>query len=118
MTTRSILVIAAILLTHVANAQDLLALQCMQVESIVISPTCPLCDGSIELSVTGGQPPYAFFWNTADTTQVVLNLCNGEYSVTVTDANGCTVESSYIIFDPDPVPLTVIATGTDVSCFG
>ena len=38
--------------------------------------------------------------------------------VTVSDANGCIVDSSYIIIDPDPVPVSAVDTGTDVSCFG
>ena len=111
--TPSILLIAATLLGHLANAQPLRMLQCMQMESIVIPPSCSgFCDGSIELLVTGGQPPYTYIWNT----QNLNNLCAGEYMVTVTDANGCTADSSFFIIDP--VPLALVATGTEATCFG
>jgi hypothetical protein len=46
-------------------------------------------DGSIDLSVTGGVPPYMYSWNTGQSTQDLYQLTIGIYSVAVTDANGC-----------------------------
>ena len=47
------------------------------------------CDGSIDAIVTGGTQPYTYSWNTGDVTSSISNLCEGLYSVTVTDANNC-----------------------------
>ncbi|MFT6183621.1 MAG: hypothetical protein ACJAYM_001138, partial [Flavobacteriales bacterium] len=47
------------------------------------------CDGSIELSVTTGIAPFTFEWSNGATTQNIENVCPGIYSVTVSDANGC-----------------------------
>lgn len=47
-------------------------------------------DGAISISVTGGTPPYQFNWSNADTTQNIVGLATGNYSLTVTDANLCT----------------------------
>lgn len=45
--------------------------------------------GSIEISVTGGVAPYTYLWNTGATTATLADLSAGTYSVTVSDANGC-----------------------------
>ena len=50
------------------------------------------CNGSLlATSVAGGLPPYSFNWSDplGQTTSLATNLCNGSYSVTITDANGC-----------------------------
>lgn len=49
-----------------------------------------VADGMVELTVTGGTTPYTYAWsNGGDTDEV--ELAAGEYTVTVTDANGCTL---------------------------
>ncbi len=42
--------------------------------------------GSIELEVSGGQPPYTYLWSNGETSPVIENLLAGTYSVTVMDA--------------------------------
>lgn len=60
-------------------------------ESDIVNETCFFdCSGSIELSVGGGVAPYSFLWSHKEHTgQNFYNLCEGDYTVTVTDVNGC-----------------------------
>ncbi|MEM7367874.1 MAG: T9SS type A sorting domain-containing protein [Bacteroidota bacterium] len=45
--------------------------------------------GSIDLTISGGLPPYDISWNTGDSTEDLQDLQQGVYSATVTDASGC-----------------------------
>jgi hypothetical protein len=47
------------------------------------------------LNPEGGLPPYQYLWNTGATTSAIRELFNGTYSVTITDANGCTASKTY-----------------------
>ncbi len=55
------------------------------------------CDGSIDITVTGGVTPYTYSWGNEDQS----DLCPGTYSVTVTDAaNNTTVAQNIMINGP------------------
>ncbi|MHC5113409.1 MAG: DUF7467 domain-containing protein [Planctomycetota bacterium] len=41
------------------------------------------------VTVTGGTPPYTYFWSTTESTECITTGTAGLYTVTVTDANGC-----------------------------
>ncbi len=53
--------------------------------------------GSIEVQTTGGEKPYSYLWGSGETSSARFNLGAGTYSVTVTDALGCTAETSFTI---------------------
>jgi gliding motility-associated-like protein len=54
--------------------------------------------GSITTTASGGTGPYTYLWNPASqTTSGIDNLSSGNYSVVVTDANGCVANSSFVI---------------------
>lgn len=61
------------------------------------------CDGSATVSASGGTPGYTYLWPGAQTTPTASGLCAGSYTVTVTDANGCTSTSNAIINQPSAV---------------
>lgn len=72
----------------------------LDLELVTIPPLCPLgCDGSITAIVMGGKAPYTYKWSNGPTTSVNPNLLPGVFSVTVTDANGCTIEGTATVED-------------------
>ena len=73
--------------------------------------------GAIDLTVSGGTGPYTYLWSNGITLQDPQNLGAGIYSVTVTDANGCTVQLSATITQPQ-APLTASSTQVNVLCHG
>ncbi|MFH2095763.1 MAG: PKD domain-containing protein, partial [Bacteroidota bacterium] len=54
-------------------------------------------DGSIDLTPSGGNAPYTYYWSNSATTEDISGLAPGTYNVTVTDANGCTETGSWTI---------------------
>jgi len=73
--------------------------------------------GKIDLVVSGGMGNYTYQWNTGDTIQNLINLPSGNYSVIVTDQNGCTTNTSGKIDQPTS-SLTITASVYNVSCKG
>jgi large repetitive protein len=74
------------------------------------------CDGYAQANVTGGSAPYNFMWMPSGTSGAsVNNLCAATYTVTVTDANGCTATTNVNIIQPNPLVATI--TNTDVTCY-
>lgn len=56
-----------------------------------VDVTCfGLNNGFSHIGAMSGTPPYTYLWSTGATTPDVSNLAPGNYTVTVTDANGCT----------------------------
>ena len=69
------------------------------------------CDGKVTIdSVNGGMSPLQYLWSNGDTVSEINNLCQGEYSVTVTDANNCSVFGVYQIISPAELNLNTIST--------
>jgi hypothetical protein len=53
--------------------------------------------GTASASAAGGTPPYSYDWQTGATDSAVNGLAAGDYSVTVADANGCTIADTLTI---------------------
>lgn len=59
---------------------------------------CPgVAKGAITPTVSGGIPPYDFSWSDNSTDSVLSNVQAGNYSVTITDQNGCSVTQTFTL---------------------
>jgi len=87
---------------------------------VTITGNTILCSGSssgfLTANPSGGDPPYSYQWSNGNTTQTIAGLSSGNYSVTIVDANGCTISGSTTIIQP--APLAVLSAQTNVSCYG
>lgn len=72
-------------------------------------------NGAITITVQGGVYPYTYSWLSGQTTSILSNLYAGNYAVTVTGANGCSIDTSFAITEPDTLGVTSIIQ--NVSCF-
>ena len=55
----------------------------------ITSPNCNLSNGAIQTSVSGGTAPFTYLWSNGATSSNLTGLVSGAYSVTITDASGC-----------------------------
>ncbi|NPD48213.1 S-layer family protein, partial [Lentimicrobium sp. S6] len=74
-------------------------------------------DGGATASATGGTSPYTYLWSNAATTAAITGVAAGTYTVTVTDANGCTDTESVTITEPATLVAAAVVDA-NVSCNG
>jgi len=74
-------------------------------------------DGSATVSASGGTAPYTYLWSNGVTGSTASGLTAGTYTVTVTDANGCTSVLDFVITQPIPLMIQSVSQ-TNVSCNG
>lgn len=80
------------------------------------NPTCnSSCNGNATATPTGGAGSYTYIWAPGGATSpTYAGLCAGNYTVTVTDMNGCTA-NSMVTMNP-PAALSVITSPNDTIC--
>ncbi len=57
-------------------------------------------DGTISSSVSGAQGSVSYSWSNGDNSASISNLAEGNYTLTITDQQGCTKSSSVNLQDP------------------
>jgi len=80
-----------------------------------INATCTT-GGQAAVTPSGGSLPYTYSWSNGETTQVVTGLLAGNYTATITDANGCSITKNFTITTIN----TLVATTsqTNILCNG
>ncbi|MEM9258531.1 MAG: SprB repeat-containing protein, partial [Bacteroidota bacterium] len=81
-----------------------------------VTPAACENGGAIDIEVVGGTPAFTFVWSNGDTTEDLANVSAGDYSVTITDAAGCTVSASFTIRSAGSLEASLLPT--NVSCAG
>ena len=83
---------------------------------ITVVSTVGGSDGAIDITPSGGIPGYTFNWSNGPATEDVSGLSSGIYTVFVTDANNCTLDSTFYVTEPNQI--FIARTITNVSCNG
>lgn len=92
---------------------DTVAEDDLVLSSILEKPiSCPGAqDASINISVTGGTAPYKYSWNPVRLRGENPGLLKeGDYALTVTDANGLSRQTTFTINSPDLIKMEVVET--------
>jgi gliding motility-associated-like protein len=87
------------------------------VEEIEHNPCYGDCLGRINVSVDGGNEPFAYYWSNGENSQIIQNLCVGNYTVTIIDADNCVIHQSAYISQPTPV-FSQIHVDHPIYCYG
>ncbi|MBK7148318.1 MAG: choice-of-anchor J domain-containing protein [Bacteroidetes bacterium] len=81
----------------------------------IVSPVCQATNGSASVSVTGGDLPYQYAWSNGSSGNSVSGLAAGSYSLTVTDALGCSASATAAVAASN-VTLSVSTTPVAAVC--
>lgn len=105
-----------------ATSSGAITISCLDSQSItIIEPPVlvatvdsfnnPFCsgsaDGAIFTTTTGGTPNYTYNWSNSATTEDVSNLNSGTFTITATDANGCSDTAQVTLMVPNPIVITI-----------
>jgi hypothetical protein len=78
-------------------------------------PCFDQCEGAAKIGVTNASSPLSYWWNTGETTAQIDGLCQSYYSVTATDQQGCSVDTTFKINRPEKIK-TALKSTQDESC--
>ena len=99
----------------------------LSVVGIATDATCNKNDGSIAITIKGGQPPFKVALTRPDGTidtpidltdrnHIFTNLAVGTYVIAVTDATNSVATAKVTVKDPGEIALTVKSVTTDILC--
>jgi len=123
-TTTAIVVSPTLNTTYTLVTTD--SLGCKSEQTSLVSILAPNVDahnisctqsGYALANVTDGLSPYTYLWSTGETTSGIYNLTVGNYTLTVTDANGCSGAEVFHIINPGTLTLAPLVK-TNVTCNG
>ena len=112
----------ALVATNDCISDTLIVLSAITVSELVTGigssdESCAGNDGTATVSATSGTAPYTFLWSNGQTTATTNNLLAGTYTVTITDANGCTTVATAVVNNScTPCTLAATTSATDASC--
>ncbi len=112
-----IVVITDLALTSITKTYVITEPTAVTITNVDIIEESDICDGSINITPGGGMGPYTYQWSIPQTSQDLVDLCEGSYNVTVTDSKGCTFVSPEYVIEPSS-PQIGDEDITDVTCFG
>ena len=96
---------------------DIYAPDPIKVKFVITDASCnAACDGEIQSLVSGGTLPYQYLWNGQAGGPLADSLCQGDYTLDIIDANGCTASKSDSITEPTPLSMSVSATASPMPC--
>lgn len=81
----------------------------------VTNVICGSSNGSISTSVNGGTAPYSYTWNDGTSASSINNLISGNYTVVVSDDNGCSVTGTFTVTNTGSLTVSVTPSTTTIN---
>jgi len=81
-------------------------------------PNCGVADGIVTMTATNAANPVTYQWSDGFTGTTQDNLAAQQYSITATDANGCTAETLFSLINNTPAATITINTVNNNTCAG
>ncbi|MDB4655291.1 PKD domain-containing protein [Flavobacteriales bacterium] len=88
----------------------------MSMAAVVTNASCGASDGQISITPAGGLAPYSYTWSSGGSAATETNLEAGSVTVSVTDNEGCGIDSTFTI--TQPVTFNYTQNSSDASCAG
>lgn len=83
----------------------------LEIHIQVTHPTCAgKCDGTVKVTVTGGQPGYMYFWSNGSRAENYYDACAGTGEIVVKDIAGNVATGAYSVIDPLPIGIDKLIT--------
>jgi hypothetical protein len=90
----------------------------LSIFSNTIPPACSgSANGAIQISVFGGTPGYQYMWSNGADTKDIQGLAAGAYTLSLTDARGCTLTETFELIAPAPLQVNIDSL-SNPTCFG
>lgn len=88
---------------------EVIAPPAIVIDSVEVTDlTCgSVCDGAISMQIAGGTAPLTYSWSNGASDSTLSDLCPGTYTLTITDANGCSLDSTFVVNGPAPIVITL-----------
>ena len=87
--------------------------------SVITDVTCAtMNDGSVDVTITSGNPSYTYQWDNGATTEDIIDLTAGTYRLTVVDGDGCKTYASYNVLEPTLLEATMTHVDPNSSALG
>lgn len=64
--------------------------------------------GAINLDVSGGNPPLTYLWSNGATSQNLINIGAGSYSISITDSDNCVTEETFVVVQPTQITASFV----------
>lgn len=87
----------------------------MSIPAVITNASCGLADGEIVVAPQGGVGPYTYSWTSGGNAAIETALGAGNVTVTVTDATGCSLDSTFSI--TQPVTFNYVVNSNDETCY-
>lgn len=108
---RATLIIMSLCISAMVNAQ------CSVGITSTTNVSCfGMSDGNLCATATNGTPPYSYVWSNGSNSNCIIYIPPGTYTVSITDALGCTSSASALITSPSLTEVYV-SSFTNPNCF-